>query len=356
MSDIAFRRAGVLRRHRRPGLQEDLPGAAGDGQARPPQRAGHRRGQGRLEPRPAARARAATASRSTAASIAAAFAKLCGLLRYVDGDYNDPATFEALRKELGDAQHPAHYLAIPPTLFGPVVEQLAQVGLRERRARHRREAVRPRPRLGARAEPRSCSALSTKRASSASTTTSASGRCTTCSSSASPTRSSSRSGTATTSRACRSRWPRTSASRAAARSTTQTGAIRDVVQNHLFQVLSNLAMEPPARTDSESLRDEKVQGPEGDPAARRRGRRARPVPRLPRGAGVAPDSQVETFAALRLAIDSWRWQGVPFYIRAGKCLPVTCTEVVVRLRQPPTVFPTAAPLPNYFRFRISPAT
>src|SRR5262249_59682717 len=70
--------------------------------------------------------------------------------------------------------------------------------------------------------------------------------------------------------------------------------------------------------------------------------------------GVAPDSQVETFAALQLHVDSWRWQGVPFYIRAGKSLPVTCTEIVVRLRRPPTVFPTCTPAQNYFRFRISP--
>ena len=133
-----------------------------------------------------------------------------------------------------------------------------------------------------------------------------------------------------------------------------TGAIRDVVQNHLFQVLSNLAMEPPARMDSESLRDEKVKVLKSIPALEAgdvvrgqfRGYRQEP--------GVAADSQVETFAAVRLRIDSWRWQGVPFYIRTGKCLPVTSTEVVVRLRQPPAVFPTAAPLPNYFRFRIIP--
>src|SRR6202008_137163 len=70
--------------------------------------------------------------------------------------------------------------------------------------------------------------------------------------------------------------------------------------------------------------------------------------------GVAPDSQVETFAALRMEIDSWRWQGVPFYIRAGKCLPVTCTEVLVRLRRPPTMFHGFDLEPNYCRFRISP--
>jgi glucose-6-phosphate 1-dehydrogenase len=70
--------------------------------------------------------------------------------------------------------------------------------------------------------------------------------------------------------------------------------------------------------------------------------------------GVAPASRVETFVALRLEINSWRWQGVPFYIRAGKSLPVTCTELVVRLRRPPPLFPACCPTPNYYRFRISP--
>ena len=133
-----------------------------------------------------------------------------------------------------------------------------------------------------------------------------------------------------------------------------TGAIRDVIQNHLFQLLSNLAMEPPARVDSESLRDERVKVLKATRAlsaddvllGQFRGYRDEP--------GVAPDSQVETFAAIRLHIDSWRWHGVPFYIRTGKCLPVTCTEVVMRLRRPPTVFPTAIPRSNYFRFRILP--
>jgi glucose-6-phosphate 1-dehydrogenase len=133
-----------------------------------------------------------------------------------------------------------------------------------------------------------------------------------------------------------------------------TGAIRDVVQNHLFQVLSNLAMEPPARLDSESLRDEKVKVLKSIPAltaddvvlGQFRGYRDE--------RGVASDSQVETYAAVRLRIDSWRWQGVPFYIRTGKCLPVTSTEVLIRLRRPPTVFPTAVPRANYFRFRILP--
>jgi glucose-6-phosphate 1-dehydrogenase len=134
----------------------------------------------------------------------------------------------------------------------------------------------------------------------------------------------------------------------------ETGAVRDVVQNHLFQVLSNLAMEPPVRTDSESIRDEKVKVLKAIPALS--------PDTVVRGQfrgywsekGVAPSSTVETFVALRLQIDSWRWQGVPFYIRAGKQLPVTCTEVIVRLRQPPTMFHGFDLEANYVRFRISP--
>ena len=134
----------------------------------------------------------------------------------------------------------------------------------------------------------------------------------------------------------------------------ETGTIRDVVQNHLFQVLTYLAMEPPVRTDSESIRDEKVKVLKAMPAitvknlvrGQFRGYRKEP--------GVAADSKMETFAALRLDINSWRWKSVPFYIRAGKCLPVTCTEVVVRLRQPPTMYESYDLKSNYVRLRISP--
>jgi glucose-6-phosphate 1-dehydrogenase len=115
-------------------------------------------------------------------------------------------------------------------------------------------------------------------------------------------------------------------------------------------------MEPPARTDSESLRDEKVKVlksiPPVEPQNLVRGQ-FRGYKKEP---GVAPDSRTETFAALRLDIDSWRWQGVPFYIRAGKSLPVTCTELVVRLRRAPKIFPTRSGAPNHVRFRISPDT
>ena len=106
-------------------------------------------------------------------------------------------------------------------------------------------------------------------------------------------------------------------------------------------------MEPPVRTDSESMRDEKVKVLKAIPPLEAKNLVRGQFRGYRKEKGVAPDSQVETFAALRLEVDSWRWQGVPFYIRAGKCLPVTCTEVVVRLRQPPTVFPTCSPAPNY---------
>src|SRR5262249_56191983 len=119
------------------------------------------------------------------------------------------------------------------------------------------------------------------------------------------------------------------------------GRVGDVVKNHLFQVLANLAMEPPVRTDSESIRDEKVKVLKAIPTldatsvVRGQFRDYRKEP------GVAPNSTVETFAVVRLEIDSWRWQDVPFYIRAGKWLPGTCTELLGRLRRPPTEYPRA---------------
>ena len=119
----------------------------------------------------------------------------------------------------------------------------------------------------------------------------------------------------------------------------ETGAIRDVVQNHLFQVLTNLAMEPPVRTDSESFRDEKVKILKAIPPLEAKNLVRGQFRGYRKEKGVAPDSQVETFAALRLDVNSWRWQGVPFYIRAGKSLPVTCTELVVRLRPQQIAYP-----------------
>jgi glucose-6-phosphate 1-dehydrogenase len=125
-----------------------------------------------------------------------------------------------------------------------------------------------------------------------------------------------------------------------------TGTIRDVVQNHLFQVLSNLAMEPPVVFDSESVRDEKVKVPKAIAPIEEKN--------LVRGQfrgyrdenGVAKDSQTETFAGLKLEVNFWGWKGVPFYIRAGKCLPTTCTEIVGTFRKPPTLIPDSLLIEN----------
>jgi glucose-6-phosphate 1-dehydrogenase len=134
-----------------------------------------------------------------------------------------------------------------------------------------------------------------------------------------------------------------------------TGAIRDVVQNHLLQLLTNVAMEPPASLDQEVVRDERVQvlkslatlKPDDVVRGQFRGYRDEP--------GVNPSSRVETFVALRLFINSWRWKGVPFYIRAGKEMATTSTEVVVKLRQAPALFTPEPPPANCIRFQVTPA-
>ena len=135
----------------------------------------------------------------------------------------------------------------------------------------------------------------------------------------------------------------------------QAGAIRDVVQNHLFQLLTNVAMEPPVAMANPGLQDEKVKV--------LRGIRTLAPGDVVRGqfngyrdeAGVKPNSTVETYVALRLHIDSWRWKGVPFFIRAGKSLPVTVTEVTCAYcASPPAIFSGKLPAHNYLRFRVTP--
>jgi glucose-6-phosphate 1-dehydrogenase len=283
----------------------------------------------------------------------AAFEKLRGLLRYVDGDYEDRATFEALRKELDGAERPAHYLAIPPLLFGAVVEQLAQSGcakgariIVEKPFGHDLESARELNQilLGIlrRDEHLSNRSLSGKAAGEQ------------------------LAGLSFREHLCRvvleSQLHRECADHDGRRLRRprpgafydKTGTIRDVVQNHLLQLLSNLAMEQPARLDSESIRDEKVKVLKAiQPIAEKdlvrgqfRGYRDEK--------GVARDSQTETFAALKLEINSWRWKGVPFYIRAGKSLPVTCTEIVGKFHKPPSLIPAEVLEENHVRLRLNP--
>ncbi len=283
------------------------------------------------------------------------FAQLSAQLRYVDGDYENPQTYQTLRQELGLATRPIHYLAIPPSMFASVVKGLANSGCADN-ARVIVEKPFGRDLTTAQALDATLHEVFPEK---------------------SIFRIDHYLGKEAVQNLVYFRFANTFLEPIWNRQYVndvqitmaesfgvqgrgafyeEVGAIRDVVQNHLLQVIALLAMDPPVGHEHEARQAEKLRlframrplDPKEVLRGQFRGYRAEK--------GVARESQVETFAALRLHIDTWRWAGVPFYIRTGKCLPVTATEVIVTLKGPPlAVFDSADSTPcNYFRLRLSP--
>lgn len=284
-----------------------------------------------------------------------AFARLSAQLNYVDGDYRDPATYERLKQALGGAMRPLHYLAIPPGMFGAVVQGLAKVAC-DHDARVVVEKPFARDLASAQALNRTLHEVFQESA---------------------VFRIDHYLAKEAVQNLLYFRFANTFLDPIWNRNYVdsvqitmaedfgvqgrgafyeEVGTIRDVVQNHMLQVIALLAMDAPTGRDPNSVRLERLRVFRAmrplDPADVVRGQF--------RGyrdeKGVAADSRVETFAALCLHIDTWRWSGVPFYIRAGKCLPITTTEVRVNLKCAPLAIfdEISETTSNYFRFRLSP--